>query len=376
MNAPPPAPAAADDEREFYLPDFCAAPAVLAIVVIATLLGCLLALSRQAAGHAFWIDLARTSALLLWIGLVCAAALCKARPHLARMRLARASAWALALIIGTVVLVAEATYWFGRYWEGRVGASSGFFPTDHWSFLWPTLCIALIAGALALRYFYVASQWRRSVELAAQARIRALQARIRPHFLFNSMNTIAALTRSDPARAEAAIEDLADLFRASLNEARTQITLREELEIAHLYERIEQLRLGSRLRVDWDVATIPADCVVPSLLLQPLLENAIGHGIEPLPGGGTVTVRGRIEGDMVVIEVANPAVPPPDRRPSRPGHQIALGNIRERLELAYPGQASVDVADQGDSYRVRLCFPRVGGRTDYAGAPPGRELVS
>ena len=376
MNAPPPAPAAADDEREFYLPDFCAAPAVLAMVVIATLVGCLLALSRQAAGHAFWIDLARTSALLLWMGLLCAAALCKARPHLARRRLAQASALALCLIIGTVVLVAEAVYWFGRYWEGRAGMSSGLFPTDHWSFLWPKLCIAAIVGALALRYFYVASQWRRSVELAAQARIRTLQARIHPHFLFNSMNTIAALTRSDPARAEAAIEDLADLFRASLNEARTQITLREELEIARLYERIEQLRLGPRLRVDWDVGTVRVDCVVPSLLLQPLLENAIGHGIEPLPGGGTVTVRGRTEGDMVVIEVANPAVPLPDRRPSRPGQRMALGNIRERLELAFPGRASVHVEDRGDAYLVRLRFPHRGERPDRAVAPPGRELLS
>jgi two-component system, LytTR family, sensor histidine kinase AlgZ len=355
MSTPSPAPDAAGDERRFFLPDFCAAPAVLAIVLIAALLGLVLALARQPLGGSFWTDLGRTSAFLLWTGLLCAGVLCKARPRLALMPLGRASAWALGLIVGTVALVCEAVYLYGRYWEQRLGFHTGLFPTERWPFVLPQLGIALIVGALALRYFYVSSQWRQSVEFEAKARVRALQARIRPHFLFNSLNAIASLTRSDPARAEETIEDLADLFRVSLSEGRAQITLREELEVARIYQRIEQLRLGDRLRVRWDVAGLQPRAMVPSLLLQPLLENAVGHGIEPLPEGGTVTVCGRVEDGDLVLEVSNPVAPA--ARSSRRGNRMALDNIRQRLTLAFPGRSSVDVQEGDGTYRVRLRFP-------------------
>jgi two-component system sensor histidine kinase AlgZ len=187
--------------------------------------------------------------------------------------------------------------------------------------------------------------------------VNALQARIRPHFLFNSMNTIASLTRSDPGRAEEAIEDLADLFRASLGESRANISLREELEVARIYQRIEQLRLGDRLRVKWNVAQLPARAIVPGLLLQPLLENAIGHGIEPLPEGGTIAVTGSVADDAVVIEVANPVTTA--GKVARGGNRIALENIRQRLELLFPGRSAVEVEESTGRYLVRLRFPCV-----------------
>jgi len=372
MSTPAPASPVGDERDNFFLPDFCEARAVLAIVLIAALLGFVLALARQSAHGAFWIDLARTSAFLLWAGLLCAAALCRARPWLARKPLQPAVAWSLAIMVGTVAALSELVYGLGRLWTARLGTPSGIFPDAHLSFVLPNVLIAAVVGALALRYFYVSQQWRRSVELEARARIRALQARIRPHFLFNSMNTIAALTRSNPERAEEAIEDLADLFRVSLSDARAQITLREELEVARIYQRIEQLRLGERLHVKWDVASLPPRAIMPSLLLQPLLENAIGHGIEPLPDGGTVTVRGWLEDEVIVIEVRNP-VAGTLRQSSRPGNRMALDNIRQRLELAFPGRSAVEVEDDGATYAVRLRFPRVGeeprdGWTSTAGS--------
>jgi two-component system sensor histidine kinase AlgZ len=360
MSTPAPAPRAGAERDVFFLPDFCQAPAVLAIVLIAALLGCVLALARLSAGGEFWIELARTSAFLLWAGLLCAGALCRARPWLATRPLRQAVAAALGLMVGVVALLSEAVFLLGRAWALRFGGPSDLFPSAHAGFVLPNVLIATIVGALALRYFYVSQQWRRSVELGARARIDALQARIRPHFLFNSMNTIAALTRSNPARAEAAVEDLADLFRASLGDARTQITLHEELEVARTYQRIEQLRMGERLRVDWDVAALPARAVVPSLLLQPLLENAIGHGIEPLPAGGTVHVRGGLDGDVIVLEVTNPVPAGGAAAASRRrGNRMALDNIRERLELAFPGRASVQLDDADGRFSVRLRFPRV-----------------
>ncbi len=269
-------------------------------------------------------------------------------------------------MVGTVAVLSEAVYLLGRLWAARLGVPSAILPDSHWRFVLPNLLIAAVVGALALRYFYVSQQWRRSVELEARARIRALQARIRPHFLFNSMNTIAALTRSNPAQAEEAIEDLSDLFRVSLSDARAQITLEEEVEIARTYQRIEKLRLGDRLQVRWDVDDLPPRCLVPSLLLQPLLENAIGHGIEPLPQGGIVDVCGRLGDGAIMLEVTNPK-PPGTPPPLRRGHRMALDNIRQRLDLAFPGRATVEVDIAESRYTVRLRFPRTEDESDFPG---------
>jgi two-component system sensor histidine kinase AlgZ len=218
------------------------------------------------------------------------------------------------------------------------------------------IAVGFIVSSLALRYFYVSAEWKRSIELEALARIRALQARIRPHFLFNSMNTIASLTRTHPDRAEQAVEDLADLFRASLAEADTMISLKEELEIARTHERIERLRLGDRLRVVWNINDLPQRASVPSLIVQPLLENAVYHGIEMLPAGGTVTITGRLIERQIEIEVRNP-IPSQAGYGEREGNRMALENIRQRLELAWPGRARVDTRQEGSEFSARLIFP-------------------
>jgi two-component system, LytTR family, sensor histidine kinase AlgZ len=358
MTAAAPAPEGRrDSPPQFFLPDFCEARAVFAIVLIAALVGLVLALARQPEENAFWFDLARTSAFLLWSGLLCAAVLCRARPWLASRSVSTGTTLALLLLVGTVAALSLAVHLLAQLWPARLGTPLLPLPRSPWDFVLPNVMITVVVGALALRYFYVAHQWRRSVELEARARIRALQARIRPHFLFNSMNTIASLTRTNPAQAEAAIEDLSDLFRVNLSDGRSQISLEEEVEVARTYQRIEQLRLGERLQVRWDVGDLPPQCVVPSLLLQPLLENAIGHGIEPLPQGGVIDVRGQVEDDMITLEVTNPK--PTGKPPARRGgHRMALDNIRQRLELVFPGRSSVDVEETEGRYAVRLRFPR------------------
>jgi two-component system sensor histidine kinase AlgZ len=201
----------------------------------------------------------------------------------------------------------------------------------------------------------VTHEWRHNVELQAKARVHALQARIRPHFLFNSMNTIAALTRSNPVLAEQAVQDLADLFRANLSEKRNQIALSEEIDVAHTYQRMEQLRLGDRLRVEWKIDALPSDALVPGLTLQPLLENAIYHGIEPRPGGGTVTVTGEFNKGMITIVVRNPV--PLANLTVREGNRLALANIKERLELMYGDRATVKSGRFDEEYIVTLRFP-------------------
>jgi two-component system sensor histidine kinase AlgZ len=244
-------------------------------------------------------------------------------------------------------------------WAGRrlgAGETLSMFPGETWLFMLRNLVIGAIVTALLLRYFFVSHQWRLHVQAEARSRIDALQARIRPHFLFNSMNTIASLTRSDPDQAEQAVEDLADLFRATLNDAGRLLTLKEEFELTRVYQRIEMLRLGDRLRVDWDVSGLPMRARLPGLTIQPLLENAIYHGIERLDEGGLVTIVGQCSNDKIEINVTNP-VGAAEGDQIRQGHQLAVNNIRERLQLAFDGRGSLEVAESGGTYRATVRFP-------------------
>jgi two-component system sensor histidine kinase AlgZ len=208
-----------------------------------------------------------------------------------------------------------------------------------------------------LRYLYVRHQWQQQIQAEAQARVQALQARIRPHFLFNSMNSIAALTRSDSERAELAVQDLADLFRVSLRDASERVTLEEEIDIAQRYLRLESLRLGDRLRVDWSIERLPRKRLVPSLILQPLLENAVYHGIEPLPEGGRIAIDGAAEGRRIDIRIRNPKTCGRGTA-HRSGNRIALDNIRLRLQLAFGSQAGVALREVDDEFETTLYFPR------------------
>lgn len=352
--------ASASDTRgpssTLFLPDFCESRAVLAVVLIVELVALMFALSRQALHSSFWLDLAGSSLFLLWIGLTCAAVLCRTRSWLHTLPATQASLIAITLMLTCVGVIAELVYQIGRFWSLGPPGVNVAFPTAHAGFLLRSLSVGFIVSALALRYFYVTAEWKRSVEMEALARIRALQARIRPHFLFNSMNTIAELTRSAPERAEQAVEDLADLFRASLSDANARISLKDEIEIARTHERIEQLRLRERLRVQWNVDGLPMRVEVPSLILQPLLENAVYHGIEMLSGGGTVSIAGKRVGNMLHIEVRNP-IPAQAGYSEREGNRMALENIRQRLELAWPGRARVETEQGPGEFCARLIFP-------------------
>lgn len=327
---------------------------VLAVVLIAELVAVTLSLARPAAP--FLMELARISMFLQWLGLTSAALLCYSRGWLARLRVPQASLAVFALMLANTAVISELALWFGT--AMAPGAlTENLFPREHWPFVLRNAGICVIVTALLLRYFFVTHEWQRHLRAEAHSRIQALQARIRPHFLFNSMNTIAALTRSDPRRAEEAVEDLADLFRATLRDSHSPLRLKEELELTRIYQRIEALRLGARLEVAWEVAELPMRAFVPGLTVQPLLENAIYHGIEPLANGGTVTVAGRVVDGEIELVVTNPVAPKDPAAEERTGNRIALDNIRQRLELAYGGRASLTVHQEPGLYRVTLRFP-------------------
>jgi two-component system, LytTR family, sensor histidine kinase AlgZ len=354
------------EQRSLYLPDFCTSRTTLAIVLIVELTAIVLTLARQSTVVDFWTDLVRTSLFLLWIGLTGSGLLCVLRRSLMRLSVAASSAAVLGLIAALVALISTCAWLIGRTHLVVDTGGSALFPNEPVSFALRNAWISLVVTGLALRYFYVAHEWRHSVELRAAARVHALQARIRPHFLFNSMNTIAALTRSDPPRAESAVQDLADLFRATLSDKHNTITLAEELEVARTYQRMEQLRLGSRLQVEWRTDSLPGKALVPGLMIQPLLENAIYHGIEPRPDGGRVTITGEMSGGLITIVVRNPLGAGPQQRD---GNRLALANIRERLDLMYGERALMKSGTFDGEYIVTLRFPLI-ERQPPPAAPP------
>ena len=333
-----------------YLPDFCAASTVFVVVVVAALVAIVLTLAGTASPGRFLFELSKTALFVLWLSLLGCAVMCTLRSRLEGAGKTRAFVLSFLILLAMCLLLAEIAYQLTR-----VFAQSVIIHDSHAGFLFRTFMVSAIVIALGMRYLYVSSEWRRSIVLEAQARISALQALIRPHFLFNSMNTIASLTRTNPRQAEEAVEDLSDLLRANLNTARNRTSLKQELETAAIYQRIEKLRLGDRLRVRWDVGELPMRALIPSLTIQPLLENAIYHGIEQLPEGGEVSVTGRRDGKELLISMSNPVAPGTTR--SKHGNKMAMSNIRQRFELAYGNRGSVSVSDEDARFTVSLRFP-------------------
>ena len=339
-----------------FVPDLCRPQPVLVVVLLAELLVFMLVVSAHGFGPNAQLALALLSLYVQMLALSATAALCSLRRVLGRQPLARGVAGAWLLVMGVIAVIAELAWQIVT----PLDHERALIETGHTEFMARTLVIAGIAAALILRYFLVTHLWRRQILAEARARLQALQARIRPHFLFNCMNTIASLTRSDPATAERVVEDLSDLFRASLREADEWGDFGEESGLARRYLDIEAIRLGERLSVDWDLGDIPAEMPFPRFILQPLLENALFHGIEPLPEGGRIEVSGHSLGPVVRLEIRNPLRPGASRSG---GHGLALDNVRQRLAACYPDTATVfETRSALDSFHCVIELPCQPGR--------------
>jgi two-component system sensor histidine kinase AlgZ len=218
---------------------------------------------------------------------------------------------------------------------------------------------AALAGLTAVgMLFYFETRARAFPPALAEARVQALTARIRPHFLFNSLNAVLSLIRSEPRRAEEALEELADLFRALMRDHRDLLPLADEISLCRRYLDLEKLRLGDRLNVVWEIDSIPADVNLPPLVLQPLLENAVYHGIEPSGEPGTIRIGFSRQGDELHIRMVNPS---PGGTESK-GNHMALANVRERLSLYYDLEARLETGEEklpdgSRQYRVSIVLP-------------------
>ena len=335
-----------------FLPDFCSARTVFVIIILAELLAILLTLSSMPTDENRLIDLALHSLFIIWVALSCTGILCIFRGKLNNLD----DHWVATISYGITLIV---TYIIAEIsWSilsRNLGASYDY--TNRWLFIFRIIAISAIVWALALRYFYVQHQWRLRTQMESEARFQALQSRIRPHFLFNCMNIIASQIRRRPAIAEQTIEDLADLFRASLQDIRTASTLNDEIDLCERYLRIEQQRLGNRLKLKWDVGKINPNIKLPVLSLQPLLENAIYHGIEPNPDGGTISfcVKPEIVYTRIIIE--NPLHLPLENNKRHSGNQLAQENVRQRLSTFFEQDKLLDVTHEQDLYRVTILIP-------------------
>lgn len=333
---------------DFFLPDLCHAQSILFLVLISELLVFVQVLFSSSFFDFDWLQLGLASLFIQWLVLVSAALICNIRPWLMHMSVTKATviAYGLILLITLICsIVAEMVF------EGFVAISM-----DGWGWIMRNLLIAVIMTGIAFRYFFLAHQLRVQEQAELSSRIQALQSRIRPHFLFNSMNIIASLIAVDPELAEEVVEDLSLLFRASLNEATSEpVRLSEELNLCEKYVHIESLRLDDRLEMDWKVNVDQDEVHIPLLTLQPLLENAIYHGIQPLPEGGLVTVKIDLKDDLVSIVIENPVGPEASGHDR--GNRMALDNIRNRMTAIYGPEASLNTSKTESLFVTRLIYP-------------------
>ena len=251
------------------------------------------------------------------------------------------------------VLVLELALATGLYFGGRTLLGPDPAPLERY---W--LLVALITGAL-LAYFD--SRGRALSPALTEARLQALQSRIRPHFLFNSINAVLSLIRQEPRRAEAALEDMAGLFRMLMEDNRELAPLARELELCRQYLNLEQLRLGGRLKVEWRTERMPDDAMVPLLVLQPLIENAVYHGVEPRVEPGLVSIEIHATADRLHAVLRNPYQ---EQAGPHAGNRMALANIRERLQLHFDAEANLTARAVNDVYEVHIVMPYVRASDD------------
>lgn len=343
--------------RGAWLPDLCRLPRLAMMFVVAELVVLVLALSPDGGSRWNLQRFASASGFALWLALTIAVLLCVSRERLSRLPVALGSVVAVA---GSALVAA-----LGAALVHQLDSNIGFdlVPAKVMlsQFAFGSAAIAALITAVLLRYLYVIDGWQAQVQASARAEADALQARIRPHFLFNSLNAITSLVRRDPVLAERALLDLSDLFRAALGAGQSGSTLREEIDLAQRYLDIESLRLGERLQVAWGlVEPLPWSLQLPRLLLQPLVENAVLHGVSRLQQGGCVEVAITADKTQLRVVVRNPAPPPRadgEGGLAGGGARHAQRSIGDRLSYAFGPQAGITSGWDAGYYRCELRVP-------------------
>ncbi len=334
------------------MPDICSRRALVTIVASMELMAALTTVITTRDGDDVLPRLLIISGYIQVAGLVGAAAMCALR------RILHAANPVLVPVLSCVVALLLVVLWSWMAWTGHAHFQLGIPVADtRIVFAARTAVAGAIVALMLLGYFHQRQRWQDFDEHSeADARYLALQARIRPHFLFNSLNSISSLILTQPEKAEELVNDLADLFRASLDERSLLVPLTDEIELVKGYLRIEEARLGDKLLVNWDIPDELRGALIPRLTVQPLVENAIYHGISRLRARGLLHVNARREGEYLVVEVENPL--PPDDVPTKKGTGVAVNNIAQRIKLIYGDRARLELGpdhnELGQLFRARL----------------------
>jgi two-component system sensor histidine kinase AlgZ len=344
-------------ERSHYIPEFGSFSMIIKFVLLAELIAIVTTIGRNNEfNDQAWQDFTLLSLFAVSIALCSIIVLKIASPLFKRTSTTTGSVFTLLVLLLVTIIVTDAVI----YLLHDIGLIQERWPPWRESFLIRSLMIAGIIGWFGVRYLIYQERAVVEGKLQQEAKLQALQSRIRPHFLFNSLNSVASLTRSDPAKAEAVLHDLADLFRVLLADARKLVPVTAEREISRQYLELEKLRLGDRLQVKWNVSNIPRAALMPALTLQPLLENAIYHGIEPRFAGGLIKIEMWHEGETLNIMISNP-LPDVQKETHGRGNKIAQENIRQRLATQFGDAASMQVIQEGGQYHVKVKMPVIRG---------------
>lgn len=333
------------------IPDFCSGPALLSMAFVMELVAICFTLAAAAPEVDLLRRLALLSLYMQWIGLCGGAALCALRRlfTIARPAVVFFVCW------GALILIVMLLSNIGWY----LGTSPSFAVLDPMEaripFILRHACIAAIVSLMLLRYFWTRHQWQEQVRAEGESRYQALNARIRPHFFFNALNSLAALIMIRPAEAELMVEDLADVFRASLEKRGRMAPLVDEIGVCNAYLRIEKARLGEKMDVHWEVPEQLLNWPVPMLIIQPLVENAVYHGVSRIKEQGTIRIHIYTARRVLIIEVENP-LPQNDDGKGK-GNQIAIDNIASRLKLIYGEGGRLELGPDKGLFRARISIP-------------------
>ena len=342
MNQKAPAPNSRSFNKSF-IPNLCDPQNLLIVLLSVQILAFVITLIKSHDVLINWQILGFASLTLHCISLSASTILCLLRNTVAK----RGIVTQAALALGIVLMLSALFSWLGARFLAYESHQSMLFITRN------TLIAALTCG-LFLRYVYLDYLAKQREKAELSSRLEALQSRIRPHFLFNSMNSIASLIASKPEQAENAVLDLSELFRATLNTKDSYVSIREELELCKKYLNIEGLRLGDRLKLEWQVEDQVLNHLIPPLTLQPLVENAIYHGIQPIPEGGTIRFEAYLKQQTIYLLISNPVS---NKEQTRHGNQIALSNIADRLAALYSDQALIKTSQLDDIFTTTLRLP-------------------
>lgn len=335
-----------------FLPDLCQMGAVIYIVLLAQILALVMALGSLLETRDFWSTLSWYSLFIFWVALLSAAVLCGCRSRMREWSDWSAGWFAFLLIVLITALlsvtVLEVLPYYEWLWAPPPSLKSSIYLRN--------IALSAIISGVILRYLYVQQQWRRQTQAEIEARLDALQARMRPHFLFNSLNTIACLARENPVLCESLVEDLAELFRASIKTSGRMVPLEQEIALVKKYLNIEQTRLGSRLQVVWELDNVPMDALLPPLTLQPLIENAVYHGIETCRETALLAIKGTLQTGKLVLTITNPVNQTAPQK-YRTGNRMALETLQARIAGCFPDEGKLLASVVDGQYQIRLAVP-------------------